>query len=121
MKRKFYQLAIIIVSLFIIHGLSRSLIELSAQKKRIGKVKEDMVKLEKEEQELLKQLKYYQSEEYVEAIARDKLLLSLSGETVIVLPDEANKDLRPLSFIPQPSEAEPQLPNWKKWAKLFGF
>lgn len=88
MKRRIYQLAIIIVSLFIIQGLSRSLIELNIQKNRAKKVEEELLNLEKQKEELQKQLQYYQSDEYVEKIAREKLMLGKVGETVYILPKE---------------------------------
>lgn len=81
-------MAIIIISLFIIQGLSRSLIELNIQKNRTKKAEEELLNLEKQKEELKKQLEYYQSEEYVEKIAREKLMLGKEGETVLILPKQ---------------------------------
>ena len=122
MRRRLYQIAVILASLFIIQGLSRGLIELSAQDRRVGKAKQELAKLTEQERELRKQLEYFQSDEYVEKIARDKLLLAKPGETVLLLPkEEKNSDLRSSSFGLRPLPSETDLPNWQKWAKLFGF
>lgn len=88
MKRRLYQLVIIIVSLFIIQGLSRSLIELNQQKNRTKRAEEELANLEKQKEELQEQLEYYSSDEYVEKIAREKLMLGKAGETVYILPKE---------------------------------
>ncbi len=121
MRRRLYQLAVIVASLFIINGLSRGLIELSGQQKRFDRARQELKKLDQKQVELKRQLEYFSSDEYVETIARDKLLLAKEGETVLILPKENDAALLPSSFFPLPSEAEPQLPNWQKWAKLFGF
>jgi cell division protein FtsB len=121
MRRRLYQLVVILVCLFIIQGLSRGLIELSAQERRLGRARAELEKLQQKQVELKRQLEYFRSDEYVEKIARDKLLLAKPGETVLILPKENNADLLPSSFFPLPSEAEPQLPNWQKWLKLFGW
>lgn len=123
MKRRLYQLTVIVVSLFVIHGFSRSLIELWGQKQRLKRAKDQLTKLEQQEVELKRQLKYYQSDEYVEQIARDKLLLRKEGETVILFPDQ--NDNNPIStnkpINTNDSQIDKNLPNWKKWAQLFGF
>ena len=86
MRRRLYQLTIIVVSLFIMQGLSRNLVELWQQKKRLDRAKEDLTKLQQQEVDLKGQLNYYQSDEYIEKIAREKLLLGKEGETMLVLP-----------------------------------
>lgn len=123
MKRRLYQLSIIIVSLFVIQGFSRSLIELWQQKQRLSRAKQELSKLEEQEANLKKQLAYYQSDEYVEKIAREKLMLGKEGEEVILLPEQ--KDNNPINqYTNNPISTngkQENLPNWKKWAQLFGF
>ena len=119
MRRRLYQIAVILASLFIIQGLSRGLIELSAQDRRVGKAKQELAKLTEQERELRKQLEYFQSDEYVEKIARDKLLLAKPGETVLLLPKSQTQNNQQLTISNQQSFDD--LPNWQKWAKLFGF
>lgn len=121
MKRRLYQLAIILASLFIIQGLSRGLIELSAQDRRLGRARSELGKLKQKEVELKRQLEYFHSDEYVEKIARDKLLMAKEGETVLILPEAQKRDIQHSTFDIQHFPAEPDLPNWQKWAKVFGF
>ena len=114
MKRWLYQITIIIVSLFIIQGFSRSLIELWQQKQRLSKAKQELVELEKKEEELKKQLAYYQSDEYVEKIAREKLMLGKPGEEVILLP----KADQPLAEMNTNEGQNKNIPLWKRVLKF---
>jgi cell division protein FtsB len=115
MRRKFYQIAVIIVSLLVINGLSRNFLELWQQKKRVERVEQDVADLEQKEVELRGQLRYFQSDEYVEKIAREKLLLGKEGETVLLLPT---------IFLSQPPITDRQsldiVPFWKRWFKKLG-
>lgn len=121
MKRRLYQLAIILASLFIIQGLSRGLVELSAQDRRLGRAQTELGKLKQKEVELKQQLEYFQSDEYVEKIARDKLLMAKEGETVLILPkQDENHKSEIINHISEDKSQE-DIPNWKKWAQLFGF
>ncbi|MBI5356598.1 septum formation initiator family protein [Candidatus Collierbacteria bacterium] len=85
-KRRLYQLTVIFVGLFIIYGSSRNILELWQQKQRVWRIQKEVKDLEVKEADLKKQLEYYRSDEYVEKIAREKLLLQKEGETVVVLP-----------------------------------
>ncbi|MEK9171263.1 MAG: septum formation initiator family protein, partial [Patescibacteria group bacterium] len=82
MKRRLYQLTIIVVGLFIIYGSSRNILELWLQKQRVWKIQKEVKELEIKEADLKKKLEYYSSDEYVEKVAREKLLLQKEGETV---------------------------------------
>lgn len=116
MKRTFYQLAVIVVSLLIINGLSRNFLELWQQKKRVERVEQDVAALEQKEVELKGELRYYQSDEYVEKIAREKLLLGKEGETVLLLPS-GFPNQSPITNHQSPDI----VPFWKKWLKKLGF
>lgn len=86
MKRRLYQLTIIVVGLFIIYGSSRNILELWLQKQRVWKIQKEVKELEIKETDLKKKLEYYSSDEYVEKVAREKLLLQKEGETVVSIP-----------------------------------
>lgn len=116
MRRKFYQLAIIVVSLLIINGLSRNFLELWQQKKRVERVEQDVASLEQKEVELKGELRYYQSDEYVEKIAREKMLLGKEGETVLLLPTVFPSQ-SPITDHQSPSA----VPFWRRWMKKLGF
>lgn len=128
MRRSLYQLAIIVVSLLIINGLSRNLLELWQQKKRVERVEQDVADLEQKEVELKGELRYFQSDEYAEKIAREKLLLGKEGETVLLLPtgvgSDQSSDLRPefrsREFRVQEDDKKQDIPFWKKWLKKLG-
>ena len=76
--------------------------------------------LEIEEAELKKKLEYYRSDEYVEKVAREKLLLQKEGETVILLPQWQNQD-QSLNIKDQNYEdnnkTEPSI--WQRLVELF--
>ena len=116
MKRRLYQLTIIVIGLFIIYGSSRNIIELWQQKQRVWKIQKEVKDLEIKETELKKKLEYYNSDEYVEKIAREKLLLQKAGETVILLPQGENQDQS--SNMKSQVEEENKPPEQSIWQKL---
>lgn len=120
MKRRLYQLFIIVIGLFIIYGSSRNILELWQQKQRVWKIQKEIKELEIKEVELKKKLEYYSSDEYVEKMAREKLLLQKEGETVIILPSPQNEIQN--SSLKDQSEAgnkheEPSI--WERLTELF--
>ena len=120
MKRRLYQLAIIIIGLFIIYGSSRNILELWQQKQRVWKIQKEVKDLEIKETELKKKLEYYNSDEYVEKIAREKLLLQKAGETVILLPQGENQDQSSNMKSQVEEENKPTEPSiWQKLIELF--
>lgn len=119
MKRTLYQLTVIVVSLLVINGLSRNLLELWQQKKRVERIEQEVSDLEQKEVELKGQLRYYQSDEYVEKIAREKLLLGKEGETVFLLPTGVISD-KSSEFRVQGEDMKDKEPFWKRWARKLG-
>ena len=81
------------------------------------RVNQAQIKLEEAESENaeLKQLKeYYQSEEFLEQQARDKLNLAKEGEVVLVLPENVS------DLVSERKLQEPERPpNWRQWWNLF--
>ena len=120
MKRRLYQLFIIVIGLFIIYGSSRNILELWQQKQRVWRMQKEVQDLEAKEAELKKQLEYYRSDDYVEKMAREKLLLQKEGETVILLPQGQNQD-QSLNIKDQNYEdnnkTEPSI--WQRLVELF--
>jgi cell division protein FtsB len=68
-------------------------------------------RLEAEKQALAKKAGEVESPVYIERVAREKLNLQKEGEIVVVLPKDLSTAVA--------EEAQPQLPNWQKWWKLF--
>lgn len=70
-----------------------------------------LAELKNKNQELKETLKGVQSQEFIEKEAREKLNMGKRGEVVVILPNNRT--------IKQPNNKEEDLPNWKKWYKLF--
>ena len=114
MKNRLLQIIIIIIGVILIiklWGDIRRLLEASNQIKLAQQKVED---LEKEKNELEEKKKYYQSEEFIEEEARNKLNMAKPGETIVILPQNLD-DLMDQGK----EETSPAIPNWKRWLKLF--
>lgn len=70
--------------------------------------------LQKEAANLTGKKEFYQSEEFIEQEARNKLNMVKEGETVVVLPPNLKEILSKGENQPQAS-----LPNWRQWLNLF--
>lgn len=103
-------------SLFAI-SLIGNVIQIQRGKERLEKTREEIANLESEQEKLLQEIGYVESEVYFETQIRDSLGLSKEGEIVVVLPDE--EILRLLA--PKIHEEPEFLPkeNWEKWRDLF--
>ncbi len=123
-------MTIIVIGLFIIYGSSRNILELWRQKQRVWRIQKEVKELEIKEAELKKKLEYYNSDEYVEKMAREKLLLQKEGETVILIPQEQNQDQSfPQSGIPlrgtnmesivEEKNKPPEPSIWERLMELF--
>lgn len=120
MKRRLYQLTIIVVGLFIIYGSSRNILELWQQKQRVWKIQKEVKELEVKEEELKKKLEYYNSEEYVEKMAREKLLLQKEGETTILLPVQQNEIQNSnIKIQNEEDNKQKEPPIWERLVELF--
>ena len=117
MTRRIKTYFLIVVLIFLSISIGRSIYKVQQAKARIEAQKQVVVKLKQENEDLVKQLALVQSPISIEKQYRDKLGLSKSGETVLILPDA--EVLRRLA--PTITEEEDILPdsNWKKWWKLF--
>lgn len=84
---------------------------------KIEKEEERVHKLQKENEELRKNLEITKSEEFIEKQLRDNLGLAKDGEIVVILPDAETVK----KFAPREDEDEQITlnPNWKKWLELF--
>lgn len=109
LKNRLVNLLILIVGLFLIVNLTRSIGDLLKAKDKIKEVEKGVTQLKQQNEELKKRLAEVQSPEYLEKIARDKLGLAKEGEVVVILPP----------YQSAPEVTEKNLPNWQKWWKLF--
>ena len=98
-------------------SLARNITKIKNAQGRIGRTKERVEKLQKENEELQLKIEEAKKWENIEKQLRDKLGLSKEGETIVVLPDaEILRKLVPP--IPEEEETLPD-PNWKKWLRAF--
>jgi len=113
-KNNLFQTIAIFIGLFLIFKFTGSLLYLINSGKQVKAVEERILKLERERREIFQKYQYYQSDEFVEEEARNKLNMSKPGETIVILPPS------PTTFLNQPGEkTNLPLPNWKKWWNLF--
>src|SRR3989337_2335861 len=111
-------LALLLGTFFII-TFARDLLDLLSSRERIAKEQAEVAQLEGEQQDLASELNQVMSDEFVEKEAREKLLLSKPGETVVLLPPDEHAGEKDSSQNSQDSEEK--FANWEKWAQLFGF
>lgn len=112
-QNRLIKIIIIIVGIGLIISLSRNIFRLLKAGDQVRLVQQRLEELEREHQELLEKKEYYQSEEFIEQEARNRLNLGKPGETVVILPPNVGETGEITS------SSTPELPNWQKWLKLF--
>lgn len=117
MRPKILLLLIVVLGVLEIFSLSRQLFKLVSAGGRITQAQERLDKAKKENEMLNKQLTYYQSQDFLEKEARDKLNLAHPGETMVIIP----KDLIQLYLQENQLQEKtvPEKPNWLKWKEAF--
>ena len=110
LKKKLVNLIILILGFYLIVNLTRSIFELVRAGDKIKEAESGAAQLQFKNDELKKRLAEVQSPKYLEKIAREKLGLAKKGEVVVILPP-----YQP----PSPPAGGENLPNWKKWLRLF--
>lgn len=103
----------VIIGLSLVSNVSKAI----QAKRGIDKIKQNVAKLQGENNDLQARLKEVQSGDYIEKQLRDKLGLAKKGEVVIVLPDvQVLREIAPK--LPGEEEKLPD-PTWRNWLKLF--
>lgn len=110
MKKILFFLAII-VCLFIINGLVRSIYDLWSKQDLVVKAKNDLEREKKTNLELKNQLSYVSGNQFIESEARNKLLMLKPGESGVIVPPDLIEKKAP--------KKTPERPNWQKWLNLF--
>lgn len=114
MPKRIISFIILIVGIGLIINFSRDILRLLKTGDRVQQTQLRVEELEKENLELRGLKEYYQSEEFIEEQARNKLNLVREGETIVILPPNVEE------LIGWKEEEKPQeVPNWKKWWRLF--
>ena len=105
-------IAAIVGLLVTIFGLSQSVVRLIGRKSMLKVKQEELVRLQKQQENLQNKLKLAQTPEFIEKEAREKLNLAKSGETIILVEEGETQA--------QTSQKETTIiPNWKKWWQMF--
>lgn len=110
---KIVKVVIVVVGIGLIFSLSRNIYRLLKAGEQVQKAQLQLEETEKEYQALFEKKEYYQSEEFIEQEARNRLNLGKPGETVVILPPNVG-ELEEIA-----SNVAPELPNWQRWLKLF--
>lgn len=108
---------ILLLSLLLGLSLVKSIAKIVGSNQKIVDEQLAVTELEKEHEDLVRQLQAVKTSQFIETQARDKLGLAKKGEIVLVLPDEATLK----SLAPKIKEEKFTLPApiWQKWLKLF--
>lgn len=113
MKKVVY-LLILIVSLFIINNLIRSIFSLWQKHDVIGEAQKELQQEKNEHQKLQDQLDRVKRTEFVEEEARNKLFMVKPGEKVVIMGDNS-----PTSNEKKSSPKVIAIPIWRQWLNLF--
>ena len=114
LNRKPIQILIIIVGIILIVSLSRSILKMFKARDELKLAEQKIEELQEEAASLTEKKEFYQSEEFIEQEARNKLNMVKEGETVVVLPPNVKEILGEKEIQPQIS-----VPNWRQWLNLF--
>jgi len=114
MKKKAFETVVILLGIGFIVKLTGDFLDLLKASQRIKLMEEKVLKLEKKKKDLSAKYQYYQSPEFIEEEARNKLNMAKPGETIVVLPPNLEE------LLGRSKESnDPSMPNWKKWWNLF--
>ncbi len=113
-EKRFIQTVIVVIGIGLIISLSRNIYRLLKADDQIELAQEHLEELEREHQELVQKREYYQSEEFVEKEARNKLNMSKPDEIVVILPPNLGQTEERKEF-----NSTVKTPNWQRWLKLF--
>ena len=101
---------IIFVSLIIINGLIRSIIDLWSKQDVVVAARQELNQEKQKNQDLKVNLSYVESEEFVEEAARNNLFLVKPGESDVIIPKNLIKK--------KEERRPPPPPSWKQWVNL---
>lgn len=83
--------------------------------KRLDREVEEVTGLQEENKKLKRRLEEVLKLEFIEEVARNKLNLSRTNETVVIIPQEAVNQV----IASNQEVKESKLPNWQGWLRLF--
>lgn len=118
LPQKLLTTGLIVILLVVILSLSRSLYQTFNLMQVQKKVDQEIALLQKEKDTLTNTLGEKNSNEYLEQVARDKLLMLKPGEKTVILPSA--QDQSQTTALPGQEGVDlSQLSNIEKWQRLF--
>lgn len=115
MIKKLAIIAAILAIIGVFYVLFKQISESFQASGRLGAEMEALASLQKKNSDLKDKLTMVGTTRFIESQARDKLNMSRTGETVVIIPqDELNKVLGVWE-----EKREEVLPYWQGWLKLF--
>lgn len=109
------RLIVIAVSAVLVVNLSRSIWDLWRRRDILTEREAVLGRLEEENKRFQGELEYAQSPEFIEQEARNRLGLGREGEAVVLMPNDKFQ----MTNGKAEEKAIENLPNWKKWWRLF--
>ena len=107
--------AIILVSLFVIQSLVRSIHALWQKHDLLAKAELELKKEKKDNEKLKRELIVVESQSFIEAQARNKLFLQKPDESRVIIDERLLQ-----AALGAKSEAKKETkPNWQQWLELF--
>jgi cell division protein FtsB len=116
-KQKILSFLILVVGLVLIVNLSRQIVSSWRAGERIERAQRKVEEARQENRELKEELRYVQSDEFLEREARDKLHMVKEGEMIVVVPKEVVEE--ELDRARREKEVPEEIPNWKLWKEAF--
>ena len=112
-RNRWVRRAVSVGMIFLLVALAQSVLTLWNKKDIVTERRQELVQLEAENQKLKDRLAESQTPSFVERVARETLGLVKEGETMVILGRTQNSEPN------DQTKAEENLPNWKKWWRLF--
>jgi cell division protein FtsB len=115
MPRKIFLATFLIILSLVFVGLIKQISEALNAGDRLDLAIEEVERLKHENKRLQNKLSEIQEYNYIEEVSRNKLNMSKSNETIVIVPQEAVANI----LTSQRVVEEPKLPNWQGWLRLF--
>ena len=136
---KIFLFAVVLILIWLVLGVGRESYRKYQLTKEIKNLKEEITKLEGNNQQLSNLLEYFQDKSYLEKEARLKLNLTKPGEKVVIVPESGLVQESPKenpsvndqaedfeegiigfdSSLTKTSQTKTETPNWWKWWEYF--
>lgn len=102
---------IIIVLLLVIKNIATSIASLRQNSQIVISLKQQEIEEKEKKRFLEQQLKYVDTNEYIEQTAREKLGMVKQGEHIVLAPPTVEEE--------ETTKTIEYIPNWKKWWNIF--